>query len=140
MAAKNEGHFHQGGSPGDSSYLIGSRCKECGYVAFPKREVCPACIREDTMEETGLGGKGKVYSYSVVHVPLPGFPVPYILCKIELPEGPIVFSLLTGCEPREGVVDIGTEVELVIGKTTRDKEGNDITGYMFRPVKGREGE
>jgi len=75
----------------------------------------------------------------VVHVPLPGFPAPYILAQIELTEGPIVFSLLTGCDPKEGVVDIGAEVELVIGKTTEDLEGNDIIGYMFRPLKFKKG-
>ena len=132
--------FHQARSPEDTSFLIGSRCRECGYVAFPKRVVCPACIKEDTMEEMHLGERGRIHSYSVVHVPLPGFPAPYILAQVELPEGPIIFSLLTGCEPREGVVDIGTEVELVIGKTSRDKEGDDVMGYIFRPVKIKEGE
>lgn len=130
-----EGYFHQANSEADESYLIGSKCRLCGYVSFPKRLVCPACIKENTMEETRLSRKGKIYSYSVMHVSLPGYKAPYVIARIELPEGPRVFSLITGCEPQEGVLEIGTEVELVIGKITEDKEGNDIIGYMFRPLK-----
>lgn len=129
-----EGYFHQATSPSDESYLIGSRCNVCGYVSFPKRDVCPACLKENTMEEIRLSRRGKIYSYSVLHVPLPGFPAPYIIARTELPEGPRVISLVTGCEPVEGALEIGTEVELVIGRITEDKDGNDVIGYMFRPV------
>ena len=129
-----EGYFHQATSPSDESYLIGSRCNVCGYVSFPKRDVCPACLKENTMEETRLSSRGKIYSYSVLHIPLPGFKAPYIIARTELPEGPRVTSPVTGCEPAEGALEIGTDVELVIGKISEDKEGNDVIGYMFRPV------
>jgi uncharacterized OB-fold protein len=102
--------------------------------------VCPACIKEDTMEEIRLGRRGKIYSYSIVHISLPGFQAPYIIARVELPEGPRVFSLIIDCEPIEGALDIGMEVELVIGKITEDKEGNDLIGYMFRPLENKEGE
>ena len=69
-----------------------------------------------------------------MHVPIPGYRAPYIIARTELPEGLIVTSLITGCEPAEGALEIGDEVELVIDKITEDEEGNDIIGYMFRPV------
>lgn len=131
-----ESYFHQATSPSDKSYLIGSKCNLCGYVSFPKRLVCPACLKENTMEEIKLSRMGKIYSYSVLHVSLPGFPAPYIIARTELPEGPRVTSLITGCEPVEGALEIGTKVELVIGKITEDKEGNDVISYMFHPVGG----
>jgi len=129
-----EGYFHQATSPSDESYLIGSKCNICGYVSFPRRLVCPACLKENAMEETRLSSRGKIYSYSVLHISLPGFKAPYIIARTELPEGPRVTSPVTGYEPVEGALDIGTDVELVIGKISEDKEGNDIIGYMFRPV------
>ena len=129
-----EGYFHQATSPSDESYLIGSKCNICGYVSFPRRLVCPACLKENTMEETRLSSRGKIYSYSVLHISLPGFKAPYIIARTELPEGPRVTSPVTGYEPVEGALEIGTDVELVIGKISEDKEGNDVIGYMFRPV------
>lgn len=133
-----EGYFHQATDFSDESYLIGGKCSVCGYVSFPKRAVCPACIKENTMEEMRLSRRGKIYSYSVLHIPLPAFPAPYILARIELPEGPIVLSLVTDCEPVEGALEIGDEVELVIGKIFEDNEGNDTIGYMFRPLQNRD--
>lgn len=135
-----EGSYRRAASPSDESCLIGNKCSVCGYVAFPKRMVCPACIKEDTMEEIPLSPRGRLHSYTVLHVPLPGFPAPYIIGRTQLPEGPRVTSLITGCEPTEGALDIGTEVELIIGKISEDKEGNDIMGYMFRPVEKGKGE
>ena len=135
-----EGCYREATSPSEQSYLIGNKCRVCGYVAFPKRVVCPACIQEDTMEEIPLSPRGKLYSYTVLHVPLPGFPAPYIIGRTQLPEGPRVTSLITGCEPTEDALDIGAEVELTIGKISEDKEGNDIIGYMFRPTEKRTGE
>jgi len=130
-----EGCYREGTSSSDQSYLIGNKCSVCGYVAFPKRVVCPACIKENTMEEIPLSPRGRIYSYTVLHVPLPGFPAPYIIARTQLPEGPRVTSLITGCEPKEDALDIGTEVELTIGKISEDREGNDIIGYMFRPAE-----
>jgi len=84
-----------------------------------------------------LSGKGKIFSYCVVHVPLPGFQAPYIIAQVQIPEGPRINSLITGCEPVEGSLNIGTEVELVVCKITETKEGNDVIGFMFRPIKNQ---
>jgi uncharacterized OB-fold protein len=135
-----EGCFHEATSPSEESYLIGSKCLECGYVSFPKRAVCPACIKENTMEETRLSQRGEIYSYTVLHVSIPGFPAPYVLGRIKLPEGLIVTSLITGCEPVEEALEIGQKAELVIEKIREDDNGNEIIGYKFRPwnvEKGR---
>ena len=129
-----EGYFYEA-APNGESYLIGSECKLCGYVSFPKREVCPSCIKENSQKEIKLSREGKLHSYSVIHVPLPGYPAPYVIGEIKLPEGPIVTSLITGIEPVEEALGIGDEMELVVGKITEDKKGNQIIGYMFRPKR-----
>lgn len=126
-----EGWFYAGEG---ESYLIGSRCGSCGYVSFPKRLICPACLRENTMEEIPLSRKGQIYSYTVQHIALPGFQAPYVVARVELPEGPKIYSLITGCKPVEGALEIGDEVELVIGKIKEDEKGNEVIGYLFRPV------
>jgi len=46
-----QGYFHRATNPSDRSYLIGSKCRVCGYISFPKRLICPVCIKENTMQE-----------------------------------------------------------------------------------------
>jgi uncharacterized OB-fold protein len=130
----DEGLFHQGTSPEDKSYLIGSKCKTCGNKFFPRRVICPICLKEDTIEEISLGNKGKIYSYSIARLSMPGYPAPYMLAYVDLESGPRIYSLITGCEPKEGILEVGDEVELVIGKITEDESGNHIIAYRFKPV------
>lgn len=117
-------------------YLIGSKCKVCSYVAFPKKVVCPSCVNKESMEEIELSGKGKVETFSVLHVSAPGFAVPYIVAYIVLSEGPRVFSMINGCEPSEKSLEVGTDVEIIIGKIRDDEQGNEIVGYKFKPIIG----
>ncbi len=130
-----EGLFYQPASPEEKPYLIGSKCSVCGYVSFPKRQVCPMCINEGTMKEISLSSRGKINTFTISRVAPIGFKAPYIQAYVDLPEGPRVFSLITGCEPSEEAVKIGTDVELVIEKITEDSEGNDLIGYKFRPLR-----
>jgi uncharacterized OB-fold protein len=132
------GILHQGRSPEEKSYLIGSRCKECGRTFFPKRYVCNACMKDETMEETPLSTRGKIDTFSVVQVAPLGFEAPYIQAFVDLPEGLRVFSIITGCSPSEESLKEGDEVELVIEKIAEDENGNDLIGYKFRPFGGEQ--
>lgn len=128
----HEGSYYRikGGKP----YLIGSICRYCGYVAFPKKRICPICLKKDSMEETALSRKGKIDTFSVLHVAAPGFEVPYVVAYTILPEGPKVFSMIDDGEPTEQSLKIGQEVELVLGKIRDDEQGNEVVSYKFRPI------
>jgi len=53
--------------------LAGSQCKACGQIFFPKAEqVCLNCL-EGPLEDLPLSRKGKLCSYTVVHMPASGF-------------------------------------------------------------------
>lgn len=129
-----EPEYYRFDSPSGKPYLIGSRCRSCGYATFPPRVNCPACINKECMEEISLGSKGEVDTFSVLHVGAPGISAPYIMAYVVMPAGVKVFSLITGCEPSEESLKIGAEVELVIEKIRVDEEGNEVRGYKFRPV------
>jgi uncharacterized OB-fold protein len=129
-----EGLFHEPDSPNGKPYLIGSQCSSCGYVSFPKRPICPMCLEDGTMNEIPLSRKGKINTFTISRVAPLGFKAPYIQAFVDLPEGPRVFSLITGCEASESAMDIGSEVELVIEKICVDEEGGELIGYKFRPV------
>ena len=86
------------------------------------------------MEDLPLSTRGKIDTYSVVQVAPTGFTAPYIQAFVDLPEGPRVFTIITGCEPSEEAIGEGQEVELFIDKVREDEKGNDLIGYKFRPV------
>ncbi len=86
------------------------------------------------MEEVPLSRRGTIDTFTVVHVAPTGFKAPYIQAYVDLPEGPRIFSLITGCDPLGTDLRDGAEVELVIEKIREDEKGNDLIGYKFRPV------
>ena len=135
-----DGLFYQPRSREERPYLIGTKCHICGYISFPKLLVCPRCVKKETMEEIHLGGKGKIDTFSTCNVALPGFKAPSIQAYIHLEEGARIWSLITGVEPSDEMLKIGTDVELVIGKLREDAAGNEIMSYQFRPVKANQKE
>ena len=134
-----EGIFYIPQSPGEKPYLIGAKCKNCGYVSFPALMVCPRCVEKDTMEKVHLSGKGRIDMFSICNAALPGFPAPSIQGYINLDEGARMWSLITGVDPENNELENGTEVELVIEKLKEDPEGNEIVSYKFRPINGGKG-
>jgi uncharacterized OB-fold protein len=129
-----EGLFHIPSSPTDEPYLIGSKCRVCGYVAFPKKVICPACVRDDTMEETPVGKRANIVSFSLMGQAPRGFTAPYIQAMVRLEEGISIATTLTDCELKEDAVEMGQPVELVITKIKEDDQGNDIIAWKYRPL------
>ncbi len=102
--------------------LIGTKCNHCNKVFFPPRAICPNCRRVGNLEPCKLEGKGKVLSFTVVHVAPQDFKdqVPYVLAIIELKEGPKLMAQVTDCDPDE--VEIGAEVEITFRRIKEDSE------------------
>ena len=129
-----EGLFHLPQSEGEQPYLIGGKCHDCSYVAFPAIEVCPNCLHENTIKEVPLSRIGKIETYTVVQQAPKGFQAPYIMSYVVLPEGVRIFSLISGCEPEDDSLSIEQEVELTIDRIREDEDGNEIIGWKFRPI------
>lgn len=92
--------------------LIFQRCFVCGYVRYPPSILCPQChSRKVTLLKSS--GKGKVYTFTVMHVVYhKGFAgeIPYIIAIVELEEGPHFLSNIVGCLPEEVQCDMPVEV------------------------------
>lgn len=130
-----KGAFIKPESPDEKPYLIGSRCSSCGYMCFPKKEVCVKCVRDDCMEEKKFGPYARLDSYAVMQVAPTGFTAPYIQAYVVLEDGPKIFTLITGCEPRDDALELGQKMELVIEKIRDDEKGNPLIGWKFKPVE-----
>jgi uncharacterized OB-fold protein len=71
--------------------LNASTCKDCGLNVFPPSLVCPECLSYNQQSLT-LSGRGKLYSYTQIHVAPPNWVVPYIIGYVDLPEGVRLFG------------------------------------------------
>ncbi len=121
--------------------LEGTRCITCGTVYFPLRVICPKCRRKGKLERIKLSGEGKVYSYTVIHVPAGGFEkvVPYVFAIIELKEGPRLSAQIIDVDPSS--VYIGMPVKAVFRKIqSDDPEGVVHYGFKFIPIEKAEKE
>jgi uncharacterized OB-fold protein len=105
------------------------KCAGCGHVRFPPAVVCARCLSEVSTWEK-MSGRGKVYTWIVVHRPQhPAFyeDVPYNVAIIELDEGPRMHSRIVGCPNQE--IEIDMPVEVVF-----EKKNDDVTMPYFRPL------
>lgn len=120
-----------------SPHLLGSRCDDCGAVAFPARNSCTKCGSE-SVRQVHLSSRGKIYSSTIHwHKKAPHYyngPIPYAFGFVELPEGVMVPARLNDF-PLVNPPEIGTEVELVLETWESDPEGNDVVSYAFRPAR-----
>ena len=91
-------------------------CPACKQYIFYPRGLCPNCLQSG-LEWKEVTGKGRVYSYTIVHVSaLPDFQneIPYIYALIELAEGVRMPSNLIDCPMDK--VRVGLSVELAFIK------------------------
>lgn len=82
------------------------------------------------MEKVNLSEQGKLYSFTIVHMPSEHFNPPYAIGWIELPEGIRIFSQIRGWQ--EYPLKIGMDMELTIEKLWDEGE-QEVTGYTFGP-------
>ena len=119
-------------------WLIGSACRRCATVTFPRQPSCPRCTSED-VEVRALARRGRLWTWTIqCFAPksppyLPGGVddfEPYGVGYVELPGEVRVEARLTESDP--GALHIGMEMELTLipvpGAPTQ------LT-FAFRPVK-----
>jgi uncharacterized OB-fold protein len=128
--------------PSDDPRLIGSRCRDCGEVAFPAQSSCPACTGTAT-ETVPLAGEGTLWTFTIQRFPPPSPPFAgdpehfeaFGVGYVELPEGLRVEARLTENDPAK--LEIGMPMELVIEPFDRDADGNERMTFAFRPAAAR---
>lgn len=103
------------------------RCVDCQALTFIPQPLCGQC-QSKNMSWVESTGKGKVYSYTIVHrPPRPQFATPYIVAIIELAEGWHMLSNVIECDHEKIHVDMPVEVVFKV-------QSEEITLPMFVPV------
>ena len=69
--------------------IPGMRCQSCGAESVPPQPVCPHCGGDDRLVRCALPPAGRLYSFTIVHVPPEGREAesPYALAIVELEGG-----------------------------------------------------
>ena len=127
------GVMHCASSATDDNHLIGSKCQNCGAMAFPRRVICHKC-QSDKVAEIPLSKRGKLASFTVAWAAPEGIKPPIILGYIDLPEGIRLLSMVTGAEPSKDALKLGQEMELIFEEIRSDQDGNQIVAFKFKPV------
>jgi len=112
--------------------LEASRCKGCGTVVFPARQICPSC-RGGDLDTVRLSRKGKVITSTVIHVPPGDFlmEAPYAMALVETPEGARLMTQVVDCDP--AAVLPGMEVNLEFRLIRKEGHGG-ILCYGHKAV------
>jgi len=82
VTPENE-HFWHGGADGELRFL---RCESCRTWIHPPAPLCPGCESFDLSPEA-VSGRAELVTYTENHHPwIPGFPPPYLVAIVEIPE------------------------------------------------------
>lgn len=120
-----------------------TKCKACGWVAYPPRVICPECYGEDLFYiDLPTRGKVIVFSEEVKGVPL-GFEPPLIHAVVDLGVEPVRRLLTRIINCPAGTLKRGDEVELVVFEipeipVEKGKGGPQMIKrvfFAFQPVK-----
>ncbi len=108
------------------------KCRRCGEVIYPPKRACPYCGSRD-LEEVALPRRGKVITYTVINVPIEGFPKPTVIAVADLGGAKVMAQVVEGAEE---LVE-GAEVEVVLGKVGRTVEGLEYYMPALRVVSDK---
>jgi hypothetical protein len=98
------------------------KCSSCGKLQAPPAYFCRSC-KSERLEETEIPGKGAIYTYSTVHVPLASLEkeAPYTVAIVEL-EG--------GCKVTGRILETSSD-RLSVGASVEVSEIKDGV-YLFK--------
>lgn len=123
----------------DDPQLIGSRCRDCAIVTFPRQGSCPRC-GSTTMAEHRLARRGRLWAWTTQSFPPPSPPylgptgkdfVPFGVGYVDL--GDVKVELrLTESDPERLRHGMAMELTTVPLRTADD--GTEVVVPAFRPV------
>ncbi len=111
--------------------LMAVRCVRCQHVMVPPRQICTSC-QSSTIEWMQLGHKGKLVTYTIVHVAPPQFKhmTPYAVGIVEMPEGVKLPSIVR--TSRLESLKIGMELEVDFSLNPQDANWPQWPRYYFK--------
>jgi len=117
--------------------LMAAKCRKCGEIMLPPRPVCSKCYSQD-LEWTELEKRGKLLTYTVIHVAPPQFQhlTPYAVGIIQLENGPKLPGMIkeTEFEKLKVGMNMKIEVEPIVAEDDQQQPWPHWPKYYFKPV------
>jgi uncharacterized OB-fold protein len=120
-----------------------TKCKQCGYIAFPPGVICPKCWSEE-LEWIDLPQRGKVVTFTETMAGAPlGFDSPLILAWLNFgKDAPLKHLLVRIINCPEGKLKEGDEVKFVVFdvpahpiEVKKETKICERVYYAFEPVE-----
>jgi hydroxymethylglutaryl-CoA synthase len=116
--------------------LHASKCKQCGWIEFPIRRICPKCYSKDDYEKVRLlDEKVKLYSFSTDTIPT----IPEVT---DPPLGRAIIDFEGGTRMELEMTDFGNIQDLKVGQPMemtfrRLERQGDVAAYAWKckPVR-----
>lgn len=111
--------------------LMAVKCRNCASLLLPPKNVCPKCFSTN-LEWTKLEERGKLVTYTVIHVPPIQFQsiAPYAVGIVKLKDGPHLLGMIREVKPEEIKVGIDLTVDF---DTSLPSQWPMWPRYFFRP-------
>jgi uncharacterized OB-fold protein len=112
--------------------LLGGRCKKCGKVHVPPRPLCSDCFGKE-FEWIELSPKGKLLTYTVIHVAPPQFQgmTPYAVGIVKLENGVNIPGMIRGVNIEQ--IKIGMPLTIDFGTCVATQPWPQWPRYYFKP-------
>ncbi len=116
--------------------LEGSKCGDCGAIAFPRRPVCIKCNSRNIMPyqaaHTGIVLSHYINDYPALPLTGYGEQGPRVPAVVRLDDGLHVLAEIIDIPPADVKPDM--KVRMVVRKLRRAADGNWQYGYKFVPA------
>lgn len=112
----------------------GSKCRNCGTVAFPIERVCYKCRSKDNFDEVRLTDRrAKVFSFSRDRLAGSSAEPSIVQTVAESEEGAArIYAIMTDCDPEE--INVDTPVEMTF-RRIREARGFYNYFWKLRPLR-----
>ena len=116
----------------DQKKLMAGKCLKCGKIHLPPRPLCDNCFGEE-FEWVNISGKGKLVTYTVIHVAPQQFQAlaPYAVGIVELGNGLKIPGIIQGTTQEN--LKIGMDLTLEFGICSTTQQWPQWQRYCFKP-------
>jgi uncharacterized OB-fold protein len=115
------------------SKLMAGKCTKCGKIHLPPRPMCDDFFGTE-FTWTEISGKGKLLTYTVIHVAPPQFQAlaPYAVGIVQLDSGLKLPGMISGV-PHEQI-KVGMELAIDFKACSAGQTWPQWQRYCFKPV------
>lgn len=110
--------------------LMAAKCNDCQTIILPPKPMCTNCF-SDNLEWISIKGKGKLLSYTIIHVAPEQFQsmVPYIVGIVNLEAGVSLPGIIRKIPTEKIKIGMNLKIDFDLSPST---EWPEWSRYFFR--------